>query len=103
MQKFANCYGYSDVNPYEVVRVVSEKTLEIRAMKCERDPSWKMEVNPGGFCANVSNQNDQKWFITSDESYPVSRIRLGKNGWKSKGGSKFVLSDAPVKFYDYNF
>jgi hypothetical protein len=29
--EFANYQGYSDVNPYEIVKVVSPKTLEIRA------------------------------------------------------------------------
>ena len=36
MLKYANQYGYSDVNPYEVVREVSGKTLEVRAMEVER-------------------------------------------------------------------
>jgi hypothetical protein len=41
---YANHYMYSDVEPYEVIRVVSEKTIEIRAMKAERDESCIQEV-----------------------------------------------------------
>lgn len=101
--KYANHIGYSDVDPYEIVRRISEKTIEIREMKTERDDSVKMDFHVGGFSAHCSNQRDQKWFITSDEAAPVIRIRLGKNGWKDKHGRRFKLADEPVKFYDYNF
>lgn len=101
--KYANHLGYSDVTPYEVIRVVSDKTIEIREMNAERDESVKLEFHVGGFSAHCSNQRDQKWIITSDESAPVIRIRLGKQGWKDKHGRKFGLSDQPKKFYDYNF
>lgn len=101
--KYANQVGYSDITPYEIVRVVSDKTLEIREMNAERDKSVELQFHVGGFAAHCSNQRDQKWFITSDDTNPIIRIRLGKNGWKSAHGSKFQLSDTPVKFYDYNF
>lgn len=100
----ANQMGYTDVKPFEIVRIVSDKTVEIREMACERDPSWKMDVHPGGFCAHVSNQQDQKWFITSDEAAPVRRIRKQKTGlWKDSNGNRFFLDTKPVKFHDYNF
>jgi len=101
--KYANHYGYSDVDPYEIVRVISDKTIEIREMKAERDDSVKLEFHVGGFSAHCSNQRDQKWTISSDETAKVIRIRLGKRGWKCPHGRKFSLSDKPVKFYDYNF
>jgi len=101
--KYANQYGYSDVNPFEVVRVISDKTLEVREMDAVRDESVKLEFHVGGFSAHCSNQRDQKWFITSNEQNRVIRIRLGKNGWKDSHGRKFDLSDRPVAFYDYNF
>ena len=101
---YANQIGYSDVNPFEVVRVVSDKTIEIRAMNAERDESFKLDFVPGGFSAHCVNQADQKWFITSDEEAPVIRIRLSKNkGWCDKHGQRYMLADAPRKFYDYNF
>lgn len=104
MSKFANHYGYSDVNPFEVVKVISDKTIEVREMDAERDDSAKLEFNVGGFSANCSNQRDQKWFITSNDTNPVVRVRLSKTGvWKDKHGRKFALSEEPVKFYDYNF
>lgn len=101
--KYANHLGYSDIDPYEVIRVVSDKTLEVREMHCERDESVKLEFHIGGFSAHCSNQRDQNWFITPDEQGRVFRIRLGKNGWKDAHGRRFALGDEPVKFYDYNF
>ncbi len=100
---YANHYGYSDVNPYEITRRISDKTIEIRQMKAERDPSWKPEMVSGGFSFVCLNNNTQKWIITSDESGETIRIRLGKNGWKDSHGNRYGLSDKPVKFYDYNF
>ena len=104
MTNYANQIGYSDVNPFEVVRVISDKTIEIRAMDAERDESVKMNFIPGGFSAHCDNQADQKWNITSNEENPVFRIRLSKNrGWQDKYGQRFKLANAPRKFYDYNF
>jgi len=102
IMKYANQLGYSDVSPYEVVKVISEKTIEIRAMDTEALP-WKRDFHPGGFFGHTSNQEDQKWKITSNVNNPVFRVRLNKKGWQDKYGGRYSLSDKPVKFYDYNF
>lgn len=104
MKKFANKMGYTDVNPFEVVKVISDKTVEIRAMKAELDPSWKPEFVPGGFSVHCTNQWDQRWNIESDEGQIPFRIRLSKKkGWQDKYGNRYSLDEKPVKFYDYNF
>jgi hypothetical protein len=101
---YANHFGYTDVNPFEVVRVISDKTIEVREMKAELDPSYKPEFIPGGFSVHCTNNGNQKWIITSDEAAPVIRLRLSKNhGWQAADGRKFGLSDTPTKHYDYNF
>ena len=103
--KYANYYGYSDIEPYEVIRVISDKTLEIRPMRTEFDESSRgsLKFHIGGFGGHCSNQHTQKWIITSLPEAEVIRIRKTKsNEWKS-GNLKFRLSDEPVKFYDYNF
>jgi hypothetical protein len=101
----ANHQGYSDTSPYEIVRVVSDKTIELRAMTAERDENWKPEFIPGGFSAHCTNNGDQRsaWIIKSNpENYTV-RARLQKDGsWKSEHG-RHTLSKAPAKHYDYNF
>lgn len=102
-QNFANLFGHSDIRPYEIVKRISDKTIEIREMKAERDQSVQMHFHVGGFMAHCSNQNEQKWVITSDDTNPVIRCRIQKDGtWKSAYG-KHRLSDTPRKFYDYNF
>lgn len=106
---FANMIGYTDIEPYEVVRVVSEQTMEIRRMKATLSPDWKPEISPGGFAGHCSNQHSQVWLYESDESAPVIRMRKVKPkhsnrmlSWKSAYGHH-RLSDKPCKFHDYNF
>ncbi len=95
--------GYTDINPFEVVRVVSDKTIEIREMQAVRG-DWKPEYAVGGFTAECVNQADQAWNITSNEAEPIIRIRLNKAGkWQDARGNKYKPTAEPVKFYDYNF
>ena len=101
--QYANQYGYSDVKPFEVIRHVSDKTIDIRAMQAERDPSWKPDFVPGGFFGTVLNQGSQRWIIQSSPAGRVVRIRLGKRGWADKHGNRYDLSVKPIKFHDYNF
>ena len=102
--KYLNRHLFSDVQPYEVVRVISDVTVEIRAMKAELDPNWKVESVPGGFCRVVVNQDAQKWIITPDLDGEVVRARLTKSGrWSVKGEARYLAADRPVKFYDFNF
>ena len=102
--QYANHYMFSDIEPYEIVRRISDKTLEIRPMDAEKDDTVALVFHVGGFSAHCSNQRQQKWIITSNASNPTIRIRLGKGGdWKDAHGRKFKLNQKPVKFYDYNF
>lgn len=102
---YANHIGYSDVNPYEIVRRVSDRTIEIREMNAVRsNPENKLGFVPGGFVGHCANQDEQEWTITSNPEARVKRIRLHKDGrWRCKHGERFVLAVQPRKFYDYNF
>ena len=53
--KYANQIGWSDVEPFEVVNVISDKTLEIRRMDTEKDESVKLNFIQGGFVAHCDN------------------------------------------------
>ena len=101
----ANHHGYSDSNPFEIVRVVSDKTIELRSMSAERAADWKPEIVAGGFFGHCTNNGNQSkaWVIKSDpEGYKV-RARLQKDGsWKSSQG-RHSLHTAAIKHYDYNF
>lgn len=101
--KYANLHGYTDIYPYEVIRVISDKTIEIREMKSELDPSWKPEMIPGGFAAHCTNNRDQVYTYSSNDQVKTIRMRKHKDGrWYSAFG-RHVLSDTPKRFYDYNF
>lgn len=100
-EKYANKIGYSDVYPFEIVKVISPKTLVVRAMSCEvvKVPS----AVEGGFVAHFEN-NEQEWKITPNPDAKEVRIRQHKDGcWYDRYKNKFNLSEKPVKFYDYNF
>jgi hypothetical protein len=103
-QRFANELGYSDVRPYEVVRIVSDKCIEVRSMNAERDPNWKAEWVSGGFAGHCVNNDKQQWVITSDPDGRVERIRLHRDGeWRTKYKQRFALADEPIRHYDFNF
>lgn len=100
-KKYANKHGYSDVDPYEIVKINTERKMTIRYMNAELVQAPTFQV--GGFSAHANNYA-QKWEITSDETAPEFAIRLNKKGeWKDKHGGRYVISEAPSKFYDYNF
>ena len=103
---FANNALYSDVEPFEVVRVVSDKTIEVRAMDATMADDWKPNMVSGGFAFHCTNNADQRkaWVITSNEANPVVRIRKQKNGtWYNKSNGRFFLAEQPAKKYDFNF
>ena len=97
-----NCY--SDSTPWEVIRVVSPITLEIRAMKAEGGLKKNHVFIPGGFVGYVVDQHSaQEWKLSSDPEGEVIRIRLNKKGrWKLGKYRRFSVGTAH-KFYDYNF
>jgi hypothetical protein len=105
--KYANRCGYSDVQAHEVVRVVSQRTIEIRRLKATllngagSGESDALRFSPGGFFGHTSGE--QRYSFASDESEKVFRIRLGKRGWKSADGARFTLSAEPHEYYDFNF
>ena len=93
----------TDVKAYEIVKVISDKTIEIRPMVAQHDISHLKQVS-GGFSGHVVEQGNQKVTYESDETAPTFRIRKKKNGddWTYKGG-RFGLQEKPYAFYDFNF
>lgn len=100
---YANLMGYSDIVPFEIVRTVSDKTIEIREMKPTLVEGWKPDIAVGSFFGRCLNNSTQEYTYESQPDSPVVRARLQKDGkWKSIHGYH-VLSDKPKRFYDYNF
>ena len=101
---YFNKIGYTDTTPFEAIRQVSAKCFEIRMMEAVVDPAFKPEFVMGGFAAHCTNQEEQKWIITSNDRFPTILVRLQKNGqWKDTGGNVYRVEEKPVKFHDYNF
>jgi hypothetical protein len=100
----ASLYGYSDVDAYEIVKVISDKTIEIRKMDTEHDISH-LKQSVGGFFGHVENQRNQKVTYASNPDAEVIRIRRKKNNPEEwcNGNLRFGLTEKPYAFYDYNF
>lgn len=106
--KYANMHGYSDIKAHEIVRSVFSKILEVRAMTAKLlngvnsgEPD-ALQFEPGGFFGHTSGI--QRYEYTQDTSARVFRIRLHKDGkWRDAVGRRFVPSDSPREFYDFNF
>lgn len=100
---YANHHGFTDIHPYEIVRIVSRKTIDVRAMKATLVPDWKPEIIPGGFSGRCINQHTQEYTYESDPTFTIVRVRYRKDSnWHSSLGLHFI-SKTPQKFYDYNF
>lgn len=99
IRSFINEYMYSDVKPYEVVKVISENCVEVRELDTNQIVFPKI-FHVGGFSAHCADNHNQDYEYISVPSRPTIRLRKGKNGW---GKGRFLMADAPYKHYDYNF
>ena len=82
---------WSDVHAYEIVKVISDKTVEIRQL--EHKVIWKDR--------NMENQRGE---YTSNEDFPIFRIRAKRNGrgWV-RGRGTFSPKSEAYAYYDYRF
>lgn len=95
--KYVNHHVGSDVYPYEIVEVVNDRTIKIRAMHYEPDKENGYNYYEGG-----------PWIITSDPCQPLEVITRRKNGnWYPKGQkdwyNPFSFGSKPRKYRDPHF
>lgn len=105
VNKFCNRHGYSDVEAYEVVNVISDTTVEVRAMSIKQI-AFPKDFHPGGFCGHYSdNRQGQDYEYTSNPDAKVERVRWSEANkqWQQGKHGRFMMSATPHKFYDYNF
>ena len=102
---FANKLGYTDVYPFEIIKVNTARKLTVREMDAELDKDFKCETVIGGFAGHTTNNHAQSYAYSSNEKNEVREIRYSvKNKiWTDKYGNRYSLAAAPYKFYDYNF
>lgn len=98
----ASGFGYSDVHAYEIVRIVSDKTIEVRMMDAEFSIAHLEQV-VGGFSGHVVNQHNQNVAYAHNPNAKVERIRKNKRGQWTKHNVKFELQTEPYAFHDFNF
>lgn len=99
--KYFNRILWTDVIPFEVVRRVSGKTIEIREMDAMTVRQATL-LGVGGFAAVWAS--DEEYAYKSNESHPIIRIRLHKDGWwRCCNGNKYRPSHSPEKVYDRSF
>lgn len=106
---YANEFLFSDAKPWEVVEVLSDTRLLVREMKATlKEKAAKALAEsfvPGGFFGHRNN-SCQEWDYESVPENPICEIRMHKDGkyyLPNCKGSRFILSDHPYKWYDYNF
>jgi hypothetical protein len=98
--KYFTEIGYSQSYPWVEVKRTA-KTVTLAKVNVEKDPDWKPEIQPGGFCGHCSNQHAQTWLFGDIDLNQTKTIRKTKLGW-SHSGVKFI-EDRAREFYDYNF
>lgn len=103
-EMYANCYQWTDSQPFEIVEAKNDKLLVIRAMDAVIDPEYKPQFIAGGFAGHVPNNYEQKWIYSKNTQRPTIKIRKHSDGiWRDKHGGTYRISDKPCKFHDYNF
>ena len=87
---YANQFLFTDIYPYEVVKKVSDVTMDIQEMSAELQPETDPYEQKYNFCSNKEN--------------PIIRIRKNKKGvWRDKDGRKYIIGNEPRKYHDYSF
>jgi len=74
----ATGWYWTDRYAYEVVRVISDKTVEIRRLNATLVGNWL----------------DQDYTYEANEDAPVERVRKCKNGWKTSNGMRVAFGVA---------
>jgi hypothetical protein len=70
---------WTDRDPYEVIRVVSDQTVDIRPLD--------VKITGGDYL-------DPEYTLHSNENYPLERVRRTKTGWKTKTGKRIFFGYA---------
>lgn len=104
IRKYCNHHMYTDVDPYEVVRVISDKCVEVRKMDTKLIQAPK-DFHPGGFVGHYSDNHAQEYEYIINPDNPVTRVRWSERNrqWQKGKHTRFHMADKPWKFYDYNF
>ena len=70
---------WTDLYPFEVIRVVSDKTVDVREMR--------VKITGGDYI-------DPVYELIPDKEQPVKRVRKTKQGWKTSDGMRIYFGNA---------
>ena len=98
---------HSDVNPYEVVEMITPNKWVVRELDATLKPEARKNIQesfcPGGFAGHVDNDY-QEWDIRVNEKNPLITVYRGKkNKYFKISGMPMSMTLAPIKIYDFNF
>lgn len=105
---YCNRHLYSDVQPYEVIEIISDNRLKLRGMNYVQTQGsverLRESFSPGGFLGHFDN-SVQEWICTPDTTGIVVEVRRRKDGhfYEVNGSIPYVLSDKPIRYRDFNF
>ena len=104
---FANRMGWSDIEPFEVIEQRTEKLYVVREMEAVETKESIIARNksfvPGGFFGHFDNDL-QDWDIKPKEKGFTFNIRRHKDGhFYDTCRQRYVISEKPIKYYDFNF
>lgn len=109
LEKFyCNRHLYSDIQPYEVVEVLSDTRLKLRSMNYVQTNGsverLRQSFEPGGFFGHFDN-SVQEWICTPDENGIVIEVRQHKDRcfYEANGSIPYILCDKPKRYRDFNF
>jgi hypothetical protein len=100
IKQYCNMSIGSDCYPYEVVKIISDKTVEVRPMESTLIKA-PCEFYPGGFVGHYADNYSQEYTYQSAPDAKPIRIRWSER--KCRWANGFWMSDRPCRFYDYNF
>lgn len=98
---------HSDVNPYEVVEMITPNKWVVRELDATLKPEARKNIQesfcPGGFVGHVDNDY-QEWDIRVNEKNPLITVYRGKkNKYFKIGSMPMTMTLSPIKIYDFNF
>lgn len=105
---YCNRHLYTDIQPYEVIEVISDTRLKLRSMNYVQTNGsverLRESFEPGGFLGHFDN-SVQEWICTSDPKGIVVEVRLRRDGcfYEVNGGIPYILCDKPKRYRDFNF
>lgn len=98
---------HSDVNPYEVVEMITPNKWVVRELDATLKPEARKNIQEsfclGGFAGHVDNDY-QEWDIHVNENNPLITVYRGKkNKYFKIGSMPMSMTLSPIKIYDFNF